>query len=80
MSVLIRPLQRVFKFNQLLLPDPGATFTPEQVRDLFSATYPELTNAVIEGPTTTARALEYQFVVAVGTKGAGHGTTPRALA
>ena len=79
MSVTVRALKRVFKFNQLALPDPGATFTPDQVRDLYAATYSELTNAVIEGPKTTARGLEYAFAVAIGTKGAGDGTATRII-
>lgn len=79
MTVLIKTLKRVFKHGGMNLPDPGLQFTPEQVRELFCATYTELTNAVIEGPQTTDRALVYEFVVPVGTKGASDGTFARAL-
>jgi PRTRC genetic system protein C len=78
MSVQIKALTRVFKHGSLSLPDPGAQFSPEQVRDLFCATYTELTNAVVEGPKTTARGLEYEFVVPVGTKGAAEVSTAAA--
>ena len=79
MSVEIKTLKRVFKYGSVNLPDPGAQFTPEEVRELYCATYAELTNAVIEGPQTTDRSLMYEFVIAVGTKGASDGTPARFL-
>jgi hypothetical protein len=44
--------------------------TPEQVKDVYSATYPEITSASIEGPEHKGGKLVYTFRRAVGTKGA----------
>ena len=79
MSVDIKTLKRVFKYGSINLPDPGANFLPDEVRELYCATYAELNNAVTEGPQTTDRSLVYEFVIAVGTKGASDGTPACAL-
>ena len=62
-------LKRVFKYNALSLQDPGPQYTPIQVRDLYSATYPEINTAAIEGPEEKNGELIYTFRRAVGTKG-----------
>jgi PRTRC genetic system protein C len=62
-------LQRVFKFNGVTLPDPGVQHDPNTVKALYSATYPDLTTAVIEGPNEIGGKLVYEFRKAVGTKG-----------
>lgn len=66
----IEQLAREFHYNGLSLPDPGAHHTPEQVRDMYSAAYPEITTAAIEGPEKKGDKLVYTFKRAVGTKGA----------
>ena len=71
MAVQVTAMTRSFSYNGVTLPDPGKTLTPEQVRDVFSATYPELTTASIEGPEMKGAKLVYTFRKAVGTKGAG---------
>ena len=63
------PLQREFHYQGLKLPDPGEGMSPEQVRDFYSATYPEIATAAIEGPEATGAALRYTFARAIGTKG-----------
>src|ERR1700687_290432 len=50
MSISIAKLLREFVYNGVNLADPGPTFTPDEVRDLYSAQYPELTTAAIDGP------------------------------
>lgn len=60
---------RAFTLNGLDLPDPAPTMTPDEVRELYSATYPELTTATIEGPEVRGNRLVYSFRRAVGTKG-----------
>lgn len=60
---------RVFNYNGAALPDPKPGATPEQVRDLYSATYPELTTAEVEGLETVNGQLHYKFIRSVGTKG-----------
>jgi PRTRC genetic system protein C len=69
MPVETRVLARSFSYNGLKLGDPDPDLTPEQVRDLYSATYPEITTAVIEGPDATGTTLHYKFTRAIGTKG-----------
>lgn len=60
---------RVFRFNGIELPDPGAHMSPDQVRDLYSANFPELATAAVEGPSASGNRLVYEFRRAVGTKG-----------
>ena len=65
----IKKLKRIFKYNGITLPDPSNNMSPEDVRDLYSATYAELATAEIEGPETKGDQLVYSFRKAVGTKG-----------
>lgn len=62
-------LQRVFRYNSVELEDPGPDHDPVDVRNLYSATYPEITSAAIEGPEQKDGKLVYTFRRAVGTKG-----------
>ncbi|WP_063800700.1 PRTRC system protein C [Burkholderia cepacia] len=65
----IETLAREFAYNGAKLADPAPTFTLQQVRDFYSQTYPELTNAEIEGPVVKGNRNVYTFRRAVGTKG-----------
>ena len=69
MALKIEVLQREFAYQGVSLPDINPTWTPEQIRDLYSATYPEITTAAIEGPECKGDKLCYTFKRAVGTKG-----------
>lgn len=69
MAIEITQLKRQFEFNGVQLPDPGPEFSPEEVRDVYSAQYPDLTTAVIDGPNQHADYVEYKFIRNVGTKG-----------
>jgi PRTRC genetic system protein C len=62
-------LKRLFSYNGMALLDPGAMFTPEQVRDVYSAQYPELTTAAVDGPEHKGDTATYTFVRAAGAKG-----------
>ncbi len=62
-------LPRVFRYNSVELEDPGPEHDPVDVRNLYSATYPEITSAAIEGPETKDGKRVYTFRKAVGTKG-----------
>jgi len=64
-----KKLARDFEFNGIRLPDPDPTMSPEQVRDLYAATYPDLTTASITGPDATGDKLRYRFALAIGSKG-----------
>lgn len=63
-------LKRVFLYNGQKLADPSVTMEPDQVREIYANQFPELANAVVEGPEHKGNVLEYTFHRAVGTKGA----------
>lgn len=69
MTISIARLVREFVYNGVTFVDPGATFSPEEVRDLYSAQYPELTTAAIEGPAYSGEVARYTFMRAAGAKG-----------
>lgn len=69
MSVQVKQAVRVFKYGATTLPDPMPHGTPEQVKMMLCAAYPELASAAIEGPTVKGDKLVFQFMRAVGTKG-----------
>ena len=77
MTITVQKLLRSFAYNGIALPDPGSELSPEQVRDVYSATYPEITTASIEGPEQKGERLVYTFRRAVGTKGAVPANVPR---
>lgn len=62
-------LTREFTYNGIKLPDPNPEMSLEQVREIYSPAYPELTTAAIEGPEITNETMVYRFVRAVGAKG-----------
>jgi PRTRC genetic system protein C len=62
-------LVREFVYNGTKLADPNPTASLDQVRDILSATHPELANAAIDGPTVTNGRQVFTFVKSVGTKG-----------
>lgn len=61
--------KRVFSYGGAELPDPGVRYSPDQVRDIYSASFPEITTAVIEGPVVKGGKIVYEFRKAAGTKG-----------
>ncbi|TGP40247.1 PRTRC system protein C [bacterium M00.F.Ca.ET.228.01.1.1] len=69
MSIAIAAVIREFAYNGMTLLDPGPAFTPDQVRDLFTAQYPELTTAAVDGPEISGNVMRYTFVRAAGAKG-----------
>ena len=69
MAIAVAEAVREFRYNGTTLPDPGAGLTVQQVRDLYSATFPELTSAEVEGPARKGDRLIYEFRRAAGTKG-----------
>ncbi len=70
MALVASNITRSFKYNGMTLADPSASKTPDQVRAFFAAQYPELTNAVVEGPVTKGGISTYTFARAAGSKGA----------
>ena len=69
MAIKVEQLERSFSYNGVALPDPGKNLTIEQVRDVYSATFPEIVSASIEGPEQKGGKLIYTFRKAVGAKG-----------
>jgi PRTRC genetic system protein C len=62
-------MSRSFIYNGVKLPDPDPRMTPEEVKNIYSNQYPELTTAAITGPEGSGDHLLYSFVRAIGTKG-----------
>jgi PRTRC genetic system protein C len=69
MTISIAKIIREFTYNGMKFADPGPAFTPNDVRDLFSAQYPELTTASVDGPEFAGEVAIYKFVRAAGAKG-----------
>ncbi|MGH9622440.1 MAG: PRTRC system protein C [Bryobacteraceae bacterium] len=69
MPIQTRTLERSFSYLGLRLPDPDPRLTPEQVKDVYAATYPEITTAVVEGPDTSGGTPQFKFTRDIGTKG-----------
>ena len=69
MAITTREVVREFKYSGVTLPDPGSALSPEQIRDLYSATYPEIVSATIEGPVIKGTKMVYEFRRVTGTKG-----------
>ena len=78
MSIEITPIVRTFTYNGILLPDvPG--LAPREVRDLYSAQFPELVSAEVEAGEVANGRQDFVFRKAVGTKGTGtHDAVPQA--
>lgn len=63
-------INRSFKYNSVTLPDPNPALGPDQIREFYATQYPELNNAVVEGPVTKSGVATYTFTRAAGAKGA----------
>lgn len=70
MAIEVKKLVREFSYNGMTLVDPGPQFTPDQVREMYTAQYPELTTAVVDGPEHKDDVVRFTFVRAAGAKGA----------
>lgn len=64
----IEAIERSFNYNGVTLADPAAGMSPESVRDFYSAMFPEITTATVEGPEERSGKLCYKFIKSVGTK------------
>ncbi len=64
-----RLVTRSYRFNKRVLPDPNPKLSPAQVKDLYSAQFPELASAAVEGPELKGGQQVYGFARQVGTKG-----------
>lgn len=69
MALTVTKMTRVFQFNGIRLPDPNPKMSIDDVKVLYSAQYPELTTAVVNGPEAAGDKLRYTFDRAIGSKG-----------
>jgi PRTRC genetic system protein C len=69
MALTVTKMTRVFQFNGIRLPDPNPEMSVDNVKALYSAQYPELTTAVVNGPEAVGDKMHYTFDRAIGSKG-----------
>ncbi|WP_031501124.1 PRTRC system protein C [Bryobacter aggregatus] len=69
MPLIITKMTRLFTFNGIRLPDPNPNMSVEEVKALYSAQYPELATAVVNGPEAVGDKMRYSFERAIGSKG-----------
>jgi PRTRC genetic system protein C len=62
-------IERKFKYNSVSLPDPNPDLSADQVREFYATQFPELNNAVVEGPVTKDKTATWTFTRAAGAKG-----------
>jgi PRTRC genetic system protein C len=65
----IETMAREFRYDGLRLPDINEKLSVDEVKIAYSATYPEITTAVVTGPEAIGDKLVYHFTKAIGTKG-----------
>jgi PRTRC genetic system protein C len=68
MAIDVTEIQRCYRYNGIQLPDVP-NMSPREVRDLYSAQYPELVSAEIEVGEIVNSVQHITFKRAVGTKG-----------
>jgi PRTRC genetic system protein C len=69
MPLTITKMTRLFTFNGIRLPDPNPNMSVDEVKALYSAQYPELATAVVNGPEAVGDKMRYTFERAIGSKG-----------
>jgi PRTRC genetic system protein C len=65
----VEQMEREFTYNGVRQHDHGSELSVDQVRDIYSATYSEITTASLEGPEAVGNKLVYRFSRAIGSKG-----------
>lgn len=63
---------RKFVYNGMELPDIDASMKPEQIRDVWAGTYPELQNAKVKGPEKAKGADGVEVSTFTFVKNVGH--------
>lgn len=73
MALQVTTLQRSFTFKKdgkdIPLPDPNPELTAEEVMKFYAGSYPELTNAMVEGPKINADKAAYIITTKAGKLG-----------
>ena len=68
MAIEVKEIVRRYRYNGVTLPDVTG-LSPKEIRDLYSAQYPELVSAEIDTGEIVDGVQEITFKRAVGTKG-----------
>jgi PRTRC genetic system protein C len=68
-SLTVQVMRREFRLGGKKLPDPNPKLEPEGVRGVYAPQFPEIVNAVIEGPVLEAGVRVYRFATRVGKNG-----------
>lgn len=72
MALQVLNIERKFIFEsngkEISVPDVHPDFTPDQVMNFYSGSYPELTTSTISGPEIVDDKAVYRFKTTVGTK------------
>jgi PRTRC genetic system protein C len=73
MALEVTKLTREFKFKKdgkdVTLADPNPEMTVEDVCKFYASTYPELTNAMVEGPKVEGDKANYTLSTKAGKLG-----------
>jgi PRTRC genetic system protein C len=68
-EITVQVMKREFRFGGKRLPDPNPKLGPDGVRGFYGSQYPELVNAVLEGPVLEGGVQVYRFALRVGKNG-----------
>jgi len=71
MTITAKALPRVFSYNGAELADPSPELSPEDVKSIYAANFPELVNASIEDPVVKEDRIVISFTRTAGAKGYG---------
>ena len=66
-ELIITTAKRVFNLDGTKLPDPDPSMSLEDVLELYSNQYPELTNATVEEPDISEDGTEAVYPIKVNT-------------
>lgn len=71
MSLTPIPVNTIYLYGGRTLTAPASDtpMTADEVRNFYSAIYPDLVNAAVEGPRYEGNNVVYEFRRSVGTKG-----------
>lgn len=69
MDIEVTQAEREFVYNGTKLTDPGPGMSVDEVKEIYTAQYPDLATATVEGPTDRNGVMVYEFKRKVGTKG-----------
>ncbi len=68
-TVQVEVIRREFRYEGRVLADPNPRLEPDGVRGFYAQQFPELVNAVLEGPVLERGRRVYRFARRVGKNG-----------